>query len=228
MSKREELVKHAKADIGKNRAEVGCGGDYAWCAHWVSNKLAGCNMSEGVWSKSCTAMQSAMAKSKYWDEPETWPEPGDVIFFDWDHIDEMLPLDHVGIVVGFDEKTKIITYVDGNGGDGIKVEQRTMSVNNKSVAYWMRYVENPDEEPKTNHNKSFEIGLRVLKRGCEGKDVKSLQRLLFADGYSCGPAGDDGEFGRNTESAVKNYQKDHDLVADGIVGSKTFAALWGC
>ena len=57
MSKREELVKHAKADIGKNRAEVGCGGDYAWCAHWVSNKLAGCNMSEGVWSKSCTAMQ---------------------------------------------------------------------------------------------------------------------------------------------------------------------------
>lgn len=227
MSKREELVKHAKEDVGKTRAEVGCPGDYAWCAHWVSNKLAGCNMSEGVWSKSCTAMQDAMDKSKFWDEPETWPEPADILFFDWDHIDEPLPLDHVGVVVDFNEDTGIITYINGNGSDPEHVTEQTIHVNNRSVQYWMRYVENPDEQPKVEGNK-FNLEFRVLKRGCKGNDVKALQRLLFADGYSCGPACDDGDFGKDTEAAVKRYQSDHNLASDGVAGPDTIASLWGC
>jgi hypothetical protein len=224
--KKDELVKHALADVGKNRSEVGCAGDYPWCAHWVSNKLAGCNMSEGVWSKSCTEMQRCMDKSKFWSEPETWPEPADVIFFDFDHAAEAKPLDHVGIVTDFDENTGTVEYVNGNGDDPLHITKQTISVNSAYVAYWMRYVENPEQEPKEDN--TFDANLRVLKRGCKGNDVKSLQRLLFADGYSVGSAGDDGDFGSKTESAVKNYQTDHHITSDGVVGPETFKSLWGC
>ena len=40
-------------------------------------------------------------------------------------------------------------------------------------------------------------------------------------GYSVGPCGIDGDFGRATLAAVKAFQSDHGLVVDGIVGSKT-------
>lgn len=57
----------------------------------------------------------------------------------------------------------------------------------------------------------------LLKKGCRGKDVKTLQRLLHL--Y------DDGIFGDLTEEAVKQYQREHGLVADGIVGEKTWNAM---
>ena len=63
----------------------------------------------------------------------------------------------------------------------------------------------------------------LLKEGSRGDEVKELQQQLNALGYSCGSA--DGIFGSKTEQAVKAFQKDHGLVADGMVGDKTKAAL---
>ena len=37
----------------------------------------------------------------------------------------------------------------------------------------------------------------------------------------------DGIFGKNTESAVKNYQSKHGLNSDGIVGANTWKVLLG-
>ena len=48
-----------------------------------------------------------------------------------------------------------------------------------------------------------EDGQRTLRRGDKGEDVKELQLKLLAHGYSVGPDGADGDFGRNTETAVK-------------------------
>jgi len=61
--------------------------------------------------------------------------------------------------------------------------------------------------------------------------VKKIQRQLNARG--CGPVDPDGDFGKQTESAVKLFQArftDADgapLVVDGKVGSITWAALFG-
>ncbi|RMI02396.1 MAG: lysozyme [Calditrichaeota bacterium] len=54
--------------------------------------------------------------------------------------------------------------------------------------------------------------------------VKELQRLLVKHGYSLNP---DGEFGRGTEAAVKDFQRRQGLDDDGIVGPTTWAALLG-
>lgn len=234
MTKREEIVSVAESKVGLNRNEVGCGGDGAWCAMFVSGVLVIVGIGEGVTSDSCTLMQRYMSESDKWSEPDDWPIPGDIIFFDWDNKKEERPLDHVGICVGFNNNTLQITYVNGNGDSSYFVTEEEINVNAKGkdghnlVAYWMRYV--GDEETKEPEYEDKEINLKVrqLHKGMSGGDVKSLQRLLFADGYSVGMSGDDGDFGNDTEKAVIKYQKDHELDPDGIAGEKTLTALWNC
>lgn len=55
--------------------------------------------------------------------------------------------------------------------------------------------------------------------------VEKLQRLLMALGYPLPKYGHDGIFGSETTKAVKDFQRDHGLTADGVVGNKTSEAL---
>ena len=77
-----------------------------------------------------------------------------------------------------------------------------------------------DIEPTT-----FHLGDRNLSNGYEGVDVKELQEALIELDYDCGRWGADGDFGDATEMALKKFQKDHDLKADGIYGPKTHEAM---
>ena len=63
----------------------------------------------------------------------------------------------------------------------------------------------------------------VLKNGSRGTAVADLQAKLKNKGYYSG--GIDGIFGLGTENAVKAFQKANGLVADGIAGPRTIAAL---
>lgn len=65
----------------------------------------------------------------------------------------------------------------------------------------------------------------ILNYGDKGEAVKSLQRKLIRLGYSCGPLGEDGDFGKSTKNAVMKFQKDSNIGVDGIVGCQTLAAL---
>ncbi len=66
---------------------------------------------------------------------------------------------------------------------------------------------------------------RVLKIGLKGDDVAQLQIRLYRLGLYSGTC--DGIFGTSTKNAVKQYQTAHGLTADGIVGTNTFAQLYG-
>ena len=57
----------------------------------------------------------------------------------------------------------------------------------------------------------------MLKIGNKGEEVKRLQEALGIN--------NDGIFGKQTEEAVKLFQKKNVLEVDGIVGDKTWAAL---
>ena len=62
-----------------------------------------------------------------------------------------------------------------------------------------------------------------LYRGLEGNLTKTLQGFLICNGYNTN--GFDGIFGNSTESAVKAYQKNNKITADGIAGKETFSIL---
>lgn len=58
----------------------------------------------------------------------------------------------------------------------------------------------------------------LLKAGSRGAEVMEIQKILGVKPAS-------GVFGPTTKTAVLNYQKEHGLTADGIVGPKTYAQM---
>ncbi len=62
----------------------------------------------------------------------------------------------------------------------------------------------------------------VLRRGSKGADVVELQKILNGNGANLKA---DGDFGPGTEAAVKKYQSEKKLVADGVVGKYTWKSL---
>lgn len=65
----------------------------------------------------------------------------------------------------------------------------------------------------------------VLKRGSTGSAVKKLQQYLKDLKYYKGSV--DGTFGEGTEDAVKAFQKNNGLTADGVAGTQTLKKLYG-
>jgi peptidoglycan hydrolase-like protein with peptidoglycan-binding domain len=57
----------------------------------------------------------------------------------------------------------------------------------------------------------------TLRRGATGDLVSLLQKVIGV--------GQDGKFGGKTEAAVRQFQRDHELVADGIVGPGTWKVV---
>lgn len=66
--------------------------------------------------------------------------------------------------------------------------------------------------------------MAVLKKGSKGKDVTKLQQRLNRLGAKP-PIKEDGDFGKNTQKAVQDFQKKAKLKPDGVAGPYTFAAL---
>lgn len=82
------------------------------------------------------------------------------------------------------------------------------------------------EETTTKGESTVNIELTVLRKGSEGEQVKTLQRILYAIGYDLGTKNPiDGDFGSKTDSAVRTFQKLHKLGVDGIVGKDTWNKL---
>ena len=73
------------------------------------------------------------------------------------------------------------------------------------------------ETPKSNSNTC-----PVLKKGSKGESVKELQRLLEKKGFD--PKGIDGDFGNNTEKALKNFQTK--VFVTGVTDERTWKELY--
>lgn len=68
-------------------------------------------------------------------------------------------------------------------------------------------------------------GNRILRRGLSGGDVKRVQEMLISLGYTLPIYGVDGDYGAETENAVRAFQKAAGLMVDGLCGAETMAAL---
>lgn len=153
------------------------------------------------------------------------PQVGDQVFFG-DYGNE----GHTGIVVAV--SGNIITTVEGNTSGGYGVDANGDGVYLKKYNISTQYIPGfgrPNWGVVSNNDGndggSVTVSYPTIKLGSKGSDVKKAQQLLIAKGYSCGAAGADGDFGAGTYNAVKKFQADNGLEADGIVGDNTWAAL---
>ena len=61
-----------------------------------------------------------------------------------------------------------------------------------------------------------------MRKGDQGDGVKQIQQALKAAGYKVTV---DGDFGNQTDAAVRQFQKKNNLKVDGIVGKVTWGKL---
>ena len=67
--------------------------------------------------------------------------------------------------------------------------------------------------------------LPILRKGSKGEPVRALQALLILRGQKLATYGADGDFGSETEIALRAYQKLKGLTVDGICGSDDWKTL---
>src|SRR4051812_7136765 len=74
---------------------------------------------------------------------------------------------------------------------------------------------------------TFRLGDRplayLIAQPVTGDDVFALQERLLEMGYDAGRA--NGEFGQQTEQALRSFQRDYGLTSDGMCGPNTVRAL---
>jgi hypothetical protein len=57
------------------------------------------------------------------------------------------------------------------------------------------------------------------------RTIEEVQAALDYLGYDIGPTGMDGKFGEKTSAALKKFEEDHDLMADGLIDEVTSITL---
>lgn len=152
----------------------------------------------------------------------TTPEPGDQIFFDYGH-----GIAHTGLV---EKVTDSYVYtIEGNAGNEVQAKKYARS-NKNIVGYgrpnWALVADVPEPAPEpTPPPVPAPISHSTLHRGSKGTEVREMQNKLILHGFSLPRYGADGDFGAETEAAVRNFQRANGLEVDGICGPKTWAAL---
>lgn len=140
------------------------------------------------------------------------PSRGDQLLFDWSGWGGA---DHIGTVWGTDDGYKTLWTIEANTGspNGVWWVRRDWTYIRGFVAL------------STVAGTTTTSGRRTLLKGYAGEDVRVLQARLVALGYNLGADGADGDFGQNTDTAVRTFQTDRGLVVDGEVGPATWAEL---
>lgn len=139
---------------------------------------------------------------------------GDLIFFDGNG-DGVI--DHIAISKG---GTKFVQASKSFGK--VVVSSFSTKIPGKDKTYGDIYVKSrrvvgaKDESATTNSHPTIKVGSK-------GSSVSEFQRDLNALAY--GPLTVDGSFGPATEKAVKKFQRDQGLKADGIVGPATWSKM---
>lgn len=200
----EKWIGHTVAD---------CSGLFRWAFRQLGSDIA--HGSNSIWDRYCSA-KGKLSAGKRTDGKELLP--GTAVFTG---TDSKKP--HIGLYVG---NGKVIE------ASGTQAGVCVSNINAGKWKYWgeLKNVSySPSEAPKTpSGGKDDETPMKdypTLKKGSKGEYVAVLQQKLMMLGYSLPHYGIDGDFGTETENAVKQFQKDYGLNADGVVGRKTWMAL---
>ncbi len=119
--------------------------------------------------------------------------------------------------VAYWNQHKLNTYADNND---IRKVTRKINGGYNGLRDRMHYFDKASKILGVRNDKPA-----LLKRGTKGADVKAVQKQLIAHGYNVGIV--DGDFGKQTDRAVRVFQSDRGLKVDGkiLVDGVTWRAL---
>jgi len=137
--------------------------------------------------------------------PRGQEQLGDILVFDFGGGDS-----HVTFHNG--ESGSNYQCLGGNQSDQVKVSNFP-----KVQCIGIRRAPAPSSQPQPLASVDDPAFRPMLQKGAMGPDVSELQRLLGIEA--------DGEFGPNTDAAVRAYQASHGLEVDGEVGPQTWSSL---
>ena len=215
---KNKIIELATAQLGNDYTtyckDMGYNYRIEWCAcfvSWLAKKLGITDIIPV--DMSCNSQIRKFKNLGVWHTDRNF-QSGDIIYYDWDRSGDA---DHVGIVIK--NTNGILTVIEGNKGNypNDRVGKREINCNSSLIFGYAR--------PKYRSD-SVSISFPTIRKGDTGTAVKVLQLALVAYEYNIGKYGADGEFGFDTENAVKRFQKNSEIEVDGIVGEDTWNKLF--
>lgn len=196
------------------------GSAYPWCCAFIWDIFRRCGMSDlfydGKKTAYCPTVESYYKSIGRWF---SYPQRGDLALFNWSG---GKVAQHIGFVEQVKEGT-IIT-IEGNtsvtsndnGGSVMRRERKISQCTGFArPAYGMETVsKSPAVDTST---------YPTLRYGDSGAWVYLLQNALILRGY---PVEATGSFNNVTKAQVLSFQKNYKLSVDGVVGQKTWGALF--
>ena len=211
----KEVVKQAKAWLGKKEADgsfkviidtynkqkplpLGYAVKYTdeWCATYVSAVFIKLGYTSIMPTEcSCPKMIDLCKSKGIWVENENRvPNPGDIIFYDWEDNgvgDNKGAANHVGIVI--ESSKTYMTVIEGNYQEAVR--ERTVAVNGKYIRGFA--VPKYDKEPTTNNSlinqalglvqaatNGVKKGLKVkVKKGAKSYEGKKVADFIYNNVY---------------------------------------------
>ena len=149
------------------------------------------------------------------------PKVGDVIFF---YSTSKGRIGHVGIVRKVSGNT--VYTIEGNTSGANTLITNGGGVKKKSYSMGSSYIDGYGSVDYSIVDGLKPGERRELKKGNEGADVTEMQNLLLKWNKDCLPEyGADGDFGTETQKAVKAFQTDKGLTVTGVCDKLTWEAL---
>lgn len=215
-----------------------------WCAAFVSAVGQELGIADVMFPEcACDPMINLYKAKGRWKEADDYvPDVGDLVMYDWGdsgYGDNAGSSDHVGIVYARSGDT--LTIIEGNKSDS--VDFRSLKINGRYIrgyccpdyaaAVGLANAESDTASTEstnvviTPQNEDVSVKLPVLRKGDVSVTVGAMQSLVMYHGYSVGVDGADDDFGNNTQTGVKQFQRDKGLASDGVCGVDTWKKLLG-
>ena len=207
---------------GSKQGVAWCSMFVDWC-HYIAagkEKATAQNIScqSGIYGASCTCSMNYYKEAGRFYKSS--PQPGDQIYFGSGNSST-----HTGLVWKVDG-SRVYT-VEGNTSSESGVVANGGAVRKKSYLLTDTKILGYGRPRWEKTSPDFSLPMMILKKGSRGAAVKALQCLLEANECKCGQYGMDGDFGGDTEKALKSYQQKNGLQVDGVAGPESWRSLLG-
>lgn len=213
---RQKILQIAAAELGNgeypansNKTKYGAWYGYdghAWCAMFVSWVYAQAGYPLGH-IEDDLGYRSCQGGYFFWrnlGRITRTPMPGDIIIYDWNGDGHC---DHTGIFAQWVEEGVTFKAYEGNTAEGNDADGGQVMLRTRHAASVKAFVSPLNIDGETPR---FDTSLR---RGDKGSRVTTLQKMLYDLHYGIVV---DGDFAAQTERALRQFQREHGLLEDGI------------